>query len=278
MDSGVNENRQHATLDSLIDNQLSESTKICYNTKLNQVVEWVSPDTSSLRTDDGSLGLNHFQYSDFMDFAVWKYKHSKCRVDTINPEVRLSSHRHLSCMPPATGKLFPGTAQKVRFDKQLVSLSRTPTKPAPTHHARAPEMKIPKSHPIFYSRVFTDVNMVPMLKVWLVTHDSVLPATGIPPHVSLHKELTRATTEMHSIPNEVIRGVDTLVEVVALMVQALASSAEVSPTPAAPTHCQLSHFRMEPMATATIGQLRYPIGGRRDGVAVMVVRQCRLSD
>ncbi|RHZ20923.1 hypothetical protein DYB37_014096 [Aphanomyces astaci] len=120
--------------------------------------------------------------------------------------------------------------------------------------------------------------MVPMLKVWLVTHDSVLPATGIPPHVSLHKELTRATTEMRSIPNEVIRGVDTLVEVVALMVQALASSAEVSPAPAAPTHCQLSHFRMEPMATATIGQLRYPIGGRRDGVAAMVVRQCRLSD
>ncbi|RHY55992.1 hypothetical protein DYB38_013080 [Aphanomyces astaci] len=122
------------------------------------------------------------------------------------------------------------------------------------HHAQALEMLIPKSHPIFYSRVFTDVDMVPMLKARLVTHDSVLPATGIPPHVGLHKELTRATTEMRSIPNEVIRGVDalletkgvaagnltqrllkeTLVEVVAPMVQALASSAEVSPAPAAP--------------------------------------------
>ncbi|RHY11536.1 hypothetical protein DYB36_010427 [Aphanomyces astaci] len=104
--------------------------------------------------------------------------------------------------------------------------------------------------------------MVPMLKARLVTHDSVLPATGIPPHVGLHKELTRATTEMRSIPNEVIRGVDalletkgvaagnltqrllkeTLVEVVAPMVQALASSAEVSRARGPSMYCQLSHF------------------------------------
>ncbi|RHY97719.1 hypothetical protein DYB31_011230 [Aphanomyces astaci] len=128
--------------------------------------------------------------------------------------------------------------------------------------SRALEMLIPKSHPIFYSRVFTDVDMVPMLKARLVTHDSVLPATGIPPHVGLHKELTRATTEMRSIPNEVIRGVDalletkgvaagnltqrllkeTLVEVVAPMVQALASSAEVSRARGPSMYCQLSHF------------------------------------
>ncbi|RHY97720.1 hypothetical protein DYB31_011229 [Aphanomyces astaci] len=85
MDSGMNENRQHATLDSLIDNQLSESTRICYNSKLNQVVEWVKGQSRyELLKDDGSLDLNNFQYSDFMDFAVWKYKHSKCRVDTIS--------------------------------------------------------------------------------------------------------------------------------------------------------------------------------------------------
>ncbi|KAF0702781.1 hypothetical protein AaE_015708 [Aphanomyces astaci] len=110
------------------------------------------------------------------------------------------------------------------------------------HHAQALEMLIPKSHPIFYSRVFTDVDMVPMLKARLVTHDSVLPATGIPPHVGLHKELTRATTEMRSIPNEGVAAgnltqrllKEMFVEVVAPMVQALASSAEVSPAPAAP--------------------------------------------
>ncbi|RHZ02057.1 hypothetical protein DYB37_013400 [Aphanomyces astaci] len=105
------------------------------------------------------------------------------------------------------------------------------------------------------NKVFPSLSrMVPMLKARLFTHDNVLPATGIPPHVGLHKELTRATTEMRSIPNEVIRGVDplletkdvtagnltqrllkeTLAEVVAPMVQALASSAEVSPAPAAP--------------------------------------------
>ncbi|RHZ12985.1 hypothetical protein DYB37_012456 [Aphanomyces astaci] len=83
------------------------------------------------------------------------------------------------------------------------------------HHARAVEMVLPKSHPIST------------------------------------RELTRATTEMRSIPNEVIRGVDTLleakgvaagkltqrllketlVEIVAPMVQALARSKEVSPAP-----------------------------------------------
>ncbi|ETV76113.1 hypothetical protein H257_09647 [Aphanomyces astaci] len=94
MDSGMNENRQHATLDSLIDNQLSESTKICYNSKLNQVVEWVKGQSRyELLKDDGSLDLNNFQYSDFMDFAVWKYKHSKCRVDMIT----VWKYKHSKC-------------------------------------------------------------------------------------------------------------------------------------------------------------------------------------
>ncbi|RHY45322.1 hypothetical protein DYB30_012729 [Aphanomyces astaci] len=354
MDSGMNENRQHATLDSLIDNQLSESTRICYNSKLNQVVEWVKGQSRyELLKDDGSLDLNNFQYSDFMDFAVWKYKHSKCRVDTISgyrSAMRYYFEREgpsPSILQLSMDKLFPGAAQKDRFGKQLAKLLSHPDPTCgrseygthsirkgaatfacsgstggpsivsvclrcgwslgnvlerymhyegagdqflgrvmaglpindasfailPPHFkmpfdsdvssainkvfpslSRALEMLIPKSHPIFYSRVFTDVDMVPMLKARLVTHDSVLPATGIPPHVGLHKELTRATTEMRSIPNEVIRGVDalletkgvaagnltqrllkeTLVEVVAPMVQALASSAEVSPAPAAP--------------------------------------------
>ncbi|RHZ18285.1 hypothetical protein DYB37_003505 [Aphanomyces astaci] len=270
MDSGMNENRQHATLDSLIDNQLSESTKICYNSKLNQVVEWVKGQSRyELLKDDGSLDLNNFQYSDFMDFAVWKYKHSKCRVDMIsgyrsamryyferegsktdqsgtkrrdprhiysNPmEARSCVFRaiaiYLACHPQLSmGKLFPGAAQKDRFGKQLAKLLSHPDTTCGrseygthsirkrlsilAHDAQALEMLIPKSHPSFYSRVFTDVDMV----AWLVTHDSVLSATK---GVAAGNLTQRLLKEM-------------FVEVVAPMVQALASSAEVSPAPAAP--------------------------------------------
>ncbi|RHY48931.1 hypothetical protein DYB30_011112 [Aphanomyces astaci] len=60
MDFAMNDNQQHVTLDSLINNQLSESTKICYNSKLNQVVEWVKGQSRyELLKDNSSLDFNH---------------------------------------------------------------------------------------------------------------------------------------------------------------------------------------------------------------------------
>ncbi|ETV99608.1 hypothetical protein H310_08259 [Aphanomyces invadans] len=84
--SETNTSRQlSTTVQDLRDNRLAISSKKGYRSGVNQIVAWLRESGSShIVNTDGTINLAIFDYADFTEFVLYKYKIAKVSIQTLS--------------------------------------------------------------------------------------------------------------------------------------------------------------------------------------------------